>query len=537
MLGRYGRCLPDGTISCAACAKYFKPKQECHYCKGMFYVVGRNLTLGILEPACRKCTHKLGSARQCGGCHRPRVIAGERDGKGFCAACLPTGHPPVIECVDCHQRKYHFGAGRCEDCAWARVHAREMRKLLPQIRDLWARELFEDFCKLMQQTGIRHGFLGERLRRDVAFFSALSMNFRNKSELTGLLIIRRLGHEMIRRHERAISFLNTRNIVDTYDDPDYELELYLSRIRRIMEGQSPWVEAVLKRFLTHLLRVRDRVDDLSKRHRAPTRPKSIESAVRSALALLNLAESHQVQAVNELSQDHLDLLLGVSQRYRLSCASFVRYLNKNETLFKKLRIPSRNNSINLRGLLTDARRTDLIEHFGKATERADVHWALAALFTLVYAQPTPRIVRMRLSQVREVKGGGHEIMFTNVWLELDTVTSSVLSRWLATERREWSAFERTGTSDYLFPGKHAGSHADAQSFHNWLQKNGRGATARSLMATSLAGWISSSLNTHAVIIEALGVSRATASKYAEALGVQEAKMAKSAMSSQRARRR
>jgi hypothetical protein len=57
------------------------------------------------------------------------------------------------------------------------------------------------------------------------------------------------------------------------------------------------------------------------------------------------------------------------------------------------------------------------------------------------------------------------------------------------------------------------------------------------MATSLAGWISSSLNTHAVIIEALGVSRSTTSKYAEALGVQEAKMAKSVMSSQRARRR
>lgn len=408
---------------------------------------------------------------------------------------------------------------------------------MPQIRDLWARELFEDFYRLMQQTGMRHGFMTKHLRRDVAFFSALSMNFINKSELTGLLIVRRLGHEMIRRHERAISFLNTRNVVDTYDDPDYELELYLSRIKRIMEGQSSWVEAILRRFLAHLLRVRDRVDDLSKRHRTPTRPKSIESAVRSALALLNLAQAHQVQAVNELSQDHLDLLLGVNQRYRLSCASFVRYLNKHETLFKKLHVPSRNNAINLRGLLTDARRADLIEHFGKATERADVHWALAALFTLVYAQPMPRIVRMRLSQVREIKSGGHEVKFTNVWLELDTVTSSVLSRWLAMERREWSAFERTGASDYLFPGKYAGSHADAQSFHKWLQKNGRGTSVRSLMATSLAGWISSSLNTHAVIIEALGVSRATTSKYAEALGVQEAKMAKSVMSSQRVRRR
>lgn len=408
---------------------------------------------------------------------------------------------------------------------------------MPQIRDLWARELFEDFYRLMQQTGMRHGFLTKRLRSDVTFFSALSMNFINRSELTGLLIVRRLGHDMIRRHERAISFLNTRNVVDTYDDPDYLLELALSRIWRIMDGHSSWVEAVLRRYLAHLLRVRDRVVDLSKRNRAPTRPKSIESAMRAALALLNLAESHQLQAVNELSQDHLDLLLGKSQRYRLTCGSFVRYLNKHETLFKKLHIPSRKNAINLRGLLTDARRADLIEHFGKATERADVHWALAALFTLIYAQPMSRIVRMHLSQVREIKGGVHEVKFTSVWLEMDTVTSSVLSRWLAMERREWSAFERTGASSYLFPGKYAGSHADERSFHKWLKKNGRGVGAHSLMATSLAGWISSSLNTHAVIIEALGVSRTTTSRYAEALGVQEAKMARSAMPSQRVRRR
>lgn len=406
---------------------------------------------------------------------------------------------------------------------------------MPQIRDLWARELFESYYRQML-TGVTNGVISGSLRRDVAFFSALSIRFNCKSEVTGLLIVHRFGHEMVRRHERAISFLNGQGVISTYDDPDYELEFHLSRIRDFIDDQSPWAAIVLRRFLAHIIKVRDKLD-LSKRHRAPTRPKSVESAVRSAAALLSLAESSGAKAINELSQDSLERLIGSNQRFRLTCASFVRYLNKHEKLFEKLRIPSRQNSVDLRRTLSEEKRTDLIEHFGQATDRADLHWALVALLVLIYAQSPTRAVRMLRNQVRERKGGGHQICFTKIWIDLDDVTSGVLTRWLDIERREWSSFERSGTSRYLFPGKKSGSHASSISFLSWLRKNGRGVGVRALMTTSLTGWVSSSLNTYAVIIEALGISRATTSKYSEALGVQQAKMAKNVISQARNRLR
>lgn len=529
-----GRLLPDGIVSCNSCLPYLGPLKECHYCHGKFHIVSRNLIKGVLEPACGKCLYKLGRTRTCTGCHRPRVIAGERDGRGFCLACLPTGHPPVITCSDCHQRKYHFGAGRCEDCAWKRIHARLLRKLSPSIRDLWARELFEDYYRLML-TGMRDGVISGSLKRDAPFFSALSNSFGNRTDLTGVLIIRRLGHHMVRRHLRVMSFLSSRGIIMTTDDPDYELEYHVSRIRELTSSRAPWINALLQRFLTHLLNVRDKFDDRMERHRAPTRPKSIESAVRSASDLLQLAASKSASSVNEITQDHLDLLIGRNQRYRMSCARFVRYLNKYEPMFKKLHIPARSPSFSMRGLLGQERRDELIAYFGSATEVADVRWSLCGLLALIYAQPPARSVRMHLNQVRESDHGGHEMKFMEIWIELDATTSKLLSRWLSLDRRESSAFERDGTSQYLFPGRRAATHAASISFGSWLKRR-TGVGTRALMRTSLTGWISSSLNTHRVVIDALGVSRVTTAKYAQALGVQEAKMAKHAMTRQRSRR-
>ena len=284
-----------------------------------------------------------------------------------------------------------------------------------------------------------------------------------------------------------------------------------------------------------MLNVRDKFDDKMERHRAPTRPKSIESAVRSASDLLQFAASESASSVNEITQDHLDLLIGRNQRYRMSCARFVRYLNKHEPMFKKLRIPARKPSFSMRGLLGQEKRDELIEFFSRSTDTADVRWSLCALLALIYAQPPARSVRMHLDQVRESVQGRHEIKFMKIWIELDSKTSNLLSRWLSLERRESSAFERDGTSQYLFPGRRAATHATSVSFGLWLKRR-TGVGTRALITTSLTGWISSSLNTHRVVIDALGVSRVTTAKYAQALGVQEAKMAEHAMTRRRFRR-
>lgn len=519
-----GKCLPDGRITCRTCNKYFHPKKQCHYCQEMFYALSRNTVKGVLEPACYLCMHRLCKTQCCGGCRRPRVIAGEREGKGYCAACLPTGHPPVIACSDCGQQKYHFGAGRCEDCAWKRIHRRLLVSLKPQIRDLWARELFEEYYRVMV-TSLVNGVTSNALRKDLPFFVAISMQFTRKSELSGVLIARRLGHEMIKKYSRPISFLSSQGIIATYDDPDYELEFYLSRIRAIVIGNSPWIEHVVQRFLSHLLTIRDRVPDLTRRHRLPTRPKSIESAVRSAVLLMQVAQSDGATAVNEISQDHLEQYIAKCDRRGLLCGRIVAYLNKHEPLFKKLKIPRRKSEAKFRGLLSDAKRDELLAFFASQTKPADVRWAMCGLFCLLYAQPVPRSMSMRLEQVRQGEDGRYQVKFAKVWIDLDQVTSNLMSQYLGRARRECSIFDPNGTNPYLFPGRRAANHATALSFCNWLHER-TDATVRSMTTTSLAGWVSSRLNTQRVIVDALGVSRVTTIRYAKALGVHEGAVAR-----------
>lgn len=513
-----GRVLKDGTLCCRSCyTHHLRPPSKCHYCDKLAISVCRDLPSGINEPACERCRYKLGRARSCAGCRRPRLIAGERDGKGYCAACLPTGHPPLVACTDCGKLKYHYGAGRCEDCAWLRIQARLLRSLSPQIPDYWARELYEGYYWAMH-SHLGYGVVDGVLKRDLPFFIQLSNNFTNRTDMTGVLVARRLGHEVVRKHMRAMSYLSSAGVISTHDDPDYEMELHLGRVRTLFERSEPWIHHLADRFLRHLLRLRDRIPDLSVRHGVPTRPKSIEGAIRGALLFLEFARAEGAGAVNELTQDHLDQFIGRNQRMRFASARFVKYLNRNEPLFRKLRIHHRTVAPAIKGIIPEDKRQELIALLIGATEPTAMRWSLALLFTLVYAQPLPRVLRMQLAQIRYRRDDCYEAHFSKVWIPLDPGTSALLQRWLELSRREGSAFDRDGTNAYLFPGRRAGTHGSPLSAGEWVSRN-TGVGVRSLLTTSIAHLAMSGAS-HRAIIDAFGVSAVTLNNYARALGTE-----------------
>jgi hypothetical protein len=512
----FGIGLEDGRLFCMSCKPYALPPQLCPGCNEFKQDLGRDLRRGVTEPVCGPCRHRLGNAECCAGCRRPRFIAGERDGKRYCANCLPTGAPPIVVCTDCGKHKFHFGSGRCEDCAWRRIHSRLLIRLYAQVPAAWARDLMTEYYQTLRDQ-IANGTLSKSLRHDVTFFAALSPHFVSAEALSGVLVVRKLGHEFLARYGRVMSFLNVTGYITTYQDPDYELEWQLSRIRSYTARGPTWSHAALDRFLSHMLHKRDLALDRSKRRTVPVKPKSMESAVRAAVAFLTFAAAEGATSLPEVSQDHLELFLGRHRNYRLRIRAFVRYLRRHERRFQKLSVPASKSEFSLKHALSDETRLDLIDQLAQASATVDVRWSLVSLFALVYAQPPHKSVALPLEAVRLGAEGVYEMHFAETWLPLDEVTNSLMARWLSL-RRENSCFERDGESLFLFPGRQAGSHIRSDTYGPWLR--GKRMTTRALVTTSLVQWAIADPGSPRILMDALGVSRVTATTYCQRLGMQ-----------------
>lgn len=515
LIKRLGIELDGDRFFCISCKRYALPPKLCPGCNELRRGLCRDLRRGVIEAVCGPCRYRLGRAECCASCHRPRFIAGERDGNRYCANCLATGARPVVTCIDCGKRKYHFGSGRCEDCAWRKIHSRLLKRLQTDVPSLWARELMTEYYQTLRDH-IANGTLSKSLRHDAAFFSVLCEHFDSTDALSGVMVVRKLGHKFLTKHGRVLSFLNMTGYITTFRDPDYLLEWHLSRIRTYAAQGPVWSQAVLGRFLSHMLHKRDLSLGRNKRRTVPTKPKSMESAVRSAVSLLTFAAAEGATSLPEVSQEHLDLFLGKYRNHRTRICAFLRYLRRNERTFQKLTAPPVKQEFSLKNAMSDQNRLAMIDHLTESTRTVDLRWSIVTLFALIYAQPPHKSVGMPLDRVRIDKDGVHEVLFAKVWIPLDHATNTLMSRWLST-RRENSCFERNDESAYLFPGRQAGSHMRSDTFARWI--NRRGTNARSLVTTSMATWAKTDVNSPRILVDALGISRVTATKYCHHLGM------------------
>lgn len=512
-IAKFGKLLSDERASCRSCAKYFRT-ESCHYCGQQGSPLSRDKTHGIDHLACGRCRYRLGKTRLCAGCHFPRMIAGERDGRGYCERCLPLGGPPLGNCQDCGHMRPMYRGHRCDDCFWAKTHRRLLEQLAPQIPSLWVRSLYYEYHQsLLQQVACP--VVSNSVRYDLNFFIALAEHIASRDDLTGLQIVRRLGHGLVSKHVRVMSFLTATGYILTHEDPDYDLEWQLSRIRARIGTATEWSRPTLTRFLDHILRLRDRVLDKRARRRIPIKPKSILSAIQAATKFLAWVHGEGVRSAHEINQDVLELYLGQHRKQANAISAFIRYLGKRERTFGRLRVPLVSNQFHLRHRIPEHRRLALIEEFGRVhLAPSDQRWSLVCLFALLYMQPPSRSVAMRVDRIRD-DGDDVHVLFARHWIELDPITRSAVRRWLET-RREDSCFERTGESPWLFPGRHASNHAQSSTLGPWLRPHG--VHVRALLQTSMASWVDGGVRNPHVLVEAFGMSRVTATSYCEHLG-------------------
>lgn len=514
----------DGKPRCASCAKYFWPPKTCVYCGVASYDVARDYQHGFDEPACGKCRREAGM-HNCEGCHRNRKIAGEREGKRYCKHCLPTGKPPLIVCTACGQTKHAYSRTECEDCGWSRLNEALVQSLYPRLSTEWARALFARYHRESAARS-RKGRWRACLRRDIDAFVMLEKAFPGGHEMTGVMIVRRLGTTFTNSYQRVMSFLAHAGLIELYDDPDYRMEYHLAKIRSLIPDDGGWVAEVLKRFLARLMHDRDKVVKRRRRSRVPTAPKSVESVMRMAHALLIAArDEFGVVDVRGLTQQHVDTVIARKRGYRVRVAAFLHYFNLHERAFQRLKTYRVPVAFPQHRILPEATCRRLIAWARNASRLPDVRTSLVILFGLLYAQPTHRSLATRLDAITET-ADGYQIAFAKVPVDLDPLTVEVLRRWLSL-RRESSVFDLTGSSVYLFPGGVATTHATPDTPRRALR--GLGVSPFTLHITGLASLVRSGIDQPRVLADTFGVSLPTAMKYCEALGAFERQRAKFAV--------
>ncbi|PNS08869.1 hypothetical protein [Solilutibacter silvestris] len=511
----------DGTLACSACAVQLAPPKECHYCKKVSIRVWRDLKLGFTEPACPQCRSTRNTTPLCAGCRRPRNAEGFRDGKPYCKDCLPTGHPPVIVCVTCGKTKYGFSKTQCEDCAWEASHLRLLHTLKPQLQSVWARALFESYHYEARIKTLR-GPWRNALKRDIAAFQDLESVFSSAEELSGVLIVRRLGHQFSKKYRRVMSFLSYMGYVVLDDDPDFGLELAISRIRALSTDDVPWIQAVTQDFIGYLLETRKKANVQRRTQRLVRMAKSIESAVRTAIRLLRYcANNHGAESVQDITQEMFEMALA-DKLHSFASGAFLRYHHKRKLSFHKLhrvKVPAPPIPTHL--VYSEEERNHFLSLFQATNDPRKNHWALIAQLNLIYAQTIFDLVQLERSNVREADEG-YEIRFSKVFIPLDESIVPSMQRWM-TQRRERGAFDEQNTSRYLFPGTRSGTHIQSTAFQNY--RNLHGYDARRGRVTAMANLVLGGIANPRILQDLFGISQSRGHMYIEQLGASQQRVA------------
>lgn len=460
----------------------------------------------------------------CAGCRRFRVPRGQRDdGKTYCAACYRTGHPPLIVCTDCKQKKPQYTYRCCVDCSWERSHQALLQRLTPLFKTAWARQLFADYHREAHLSQ-KQGRWRNALKRDVVFFLALEKVFANPSEMTGVALIEKLGWKHVRAYRRVCSFLAHRGLVVLDADPDYTFAVAVDRARRLAsEHPEPWIARILQRFLDQILQLRAGANVDTPHGNSPLKRKSLEFAMLKAQRLMEFArDKHQAIDARGISQSVLDRYLAKHKSDHLGLTFFVDFLNTHEKLFHRLHVPKKGAfAVPAHLILPDDHRRATIARLIAAEGKTAVREALFCLFNLVYAQMDFQTARMRMSQVTGTDAG-FSIRFAEREVKLDPDLVPLLRRWLEL-RRELSMFDAAGASPYLFPGMRTGTHIHPTAVQ---------ATRRALRLPSRAGrvtavheMIRNGLVHPKMLSELYGLSLGRAHQYCMQLGANQFAMA------------
>ena len=497
---------PEGEVACKNCRRVVAPPKPCPRCGRLCRAVVREIKAGFTEPACERCRNA--TRVTCAGCRKHRAQAGtDSEGRPLCKTCL-AGNDFV--CPLCGQHGIRHSKDACLVCYHKRYSRERALEVAPMLARPWVRELFLEFIEALLADAATPIRAGLDIQRHFDFFKRLEVAAPTPMKLTAFSMWEEFGRHGLRLNERAYNFLaDTGRVTPPSDSEVSELTEADNQRRLIARVTEPWHRDVLIQFQTHLLARRDvfrRKGWTGEDERFL--PRSITTCMRAARRLLE-SLPQDVQSVTTLQQAHLDLFVSRQPGHKNALSGFVQYLNQSRKRFGKLTLSRPGaRQAPVHNFLSPARSNELI---GKwlSPDEGSVKRSLICLFMLLYGRTAAQAAGLERKQFVRGPDGAWQAKFAKVWIGLAPEQGRLLDRYLASP--EAQVIPADPRSRFLFPGRMPNTHLSPDTVWGYLQVDG--VTAEELFATCLINAYRNGLQFPKTLVQALGISVATAVTY------------------------
>lgn len=504
---RAGLVVEDG-VACPSCARYFKAPQPCPVCGQLSLHLSRDFKNGFTEPVCQQCRRK--GHITCPSCGKNRRPAGTTtDGRVVCKTCLKTDGRPFT-CPKCGKQGKRHSAIRCDACYWRDNVEKKLRNAVLMLEHDWVRNAFSGFIYALSQR-IDSRIAAIRLERHFLFFARLDAHFDKHTAATARGMIAVFGLDGLRRHAAAYAFLVKSELIPSQSANDIKKEAAIEDQTKILKAcENRWYRDLLGNFLRHMNTVGQRYADRGwNGDHQRFGPRTILMALKSASKFLESLDQEIVRSVSQIEQIHVDRFLTDHKGYRDSVRAFVRFLNKTQKLFRKLKIESIARNIPPHIFLDRTKYSDLLKGW-LSTSDDTVKESIIGLLMLLYAQRAKQLVRLRLSDISHGHDGMYRVVFGRTEIQLDRRIGDLLDRYLPA-RKALAVMEDSWENGYLFTGRSVGDHLTEAAVSYYLKKHN--VTAEQVFATSILYAYLGGLRHPKVLVKAFGITDFTAIKY------------------------
>ena len=498
----------EGGVVCPSCVRYFKEPQQCPVCGQLSLHLARDFKNGFTEPVCQQCRRK--GHITCPSCGKNRRPAGTTtDGRVVCKTCLARDGKPFV-CPKCGKEGKRHSSTRCDACYWLDSVERKLRDAISLLEHEWVRDAFSGFILALSHR-IDSRTAAIRLERHFLFFARLDALFDKPMAATARGMISAFGLNGLRRHAAAYGFLVKAKIIPKQSADEIKNEASIEEQAKLLRAcEGIWYHNLLTNFLEHMNRVGQRYADrgwIGNKQRFS--PRTVLMGLRSAAKFLDSLDPETVWSVQQIEQIHLDRFLASQKGYRDSVRSFVRYLNKTQKLFRKLKIETVTRNIPPHIFLDRKKYTELLKGWLSPPDDA-VKESIIGLLMLLYAQRAKHLVRLRLSDISHGNDGVYRVIFGRTEIPLDHRLGALLDRYLST-RKALAVMEDSWENNFLFTGRFQGEHLTEAAVSYYLKKHN--VTAEQMFATSILYAYLGGLRHPKVLVKAFGITALTAIKY------------------------
>lgn len=496
-----------GEPVCTYCRRFYEPKRVCPRCGNASHHFSRCLRLGIDEPVCSRC--QIADYEGCSVCGKHRRVASRTsEGKPVCPRCTTQ---PVFLCPACGKEGKRHSMARCAACYYRDATTQKAAVLAGSLTPAWLRPIWLGFVTHLLGVTPATGKLARRLEFHFQFFQAVGKVCRTPMQLTAERLFAHFGRDGLRQASVPYGYLAQAGHMPALADSTREaLTEDAVQARMLAAVTVPWQRALLERYQQHLNAVSQayRRKGWSGEHERFT-ARTVTLLLRAGAKFLDsLAE--EVDCVQAIDQDAVYRFVAVKPGHHSTMLTFIRYLNRFENLFTRLRLQAvKASGVSPKRLLSPERADALTKSWLAPRTNKEVRNGLLGMLMLRYARTIRQAVALRRDDFQLGADGLVYVNFGTLATPLDEEVTQLFRCHLANREAENSG--PLDGNDYLFPGRGVGRHLSPDAATYMLRKVN--VHADELFSTAVAGFYRNGLKRPNVLVKTLGISRPTANAY------------------------